>query len=151
MKATLVLTALLGLFLISSQLHAAEVYSAQAPTPGIVQNGLDAYYSAGSVAALDIWFAGSAQAKAQATRDALQKQLTQLETLNGKMLRFETIGGTSPSPSVRVNWYTICYSKGVAFIELTSYQGKSSWIVTNIRVSGDYRDILPSWQIQLER
>lgn len=151
MKATLILTALLGLALVSSTLHAADIYSAQAPTPGIVQNGLDAYRTTGSAAALDTWFAGSAQAKVQATRDALQGQLTQLETLNGKMLRFETIGGLSPSQSVRVNWYAICYAKGVAFAEFTSYQGKSSWIVTNIRISADYRDILPAWQMPLER
>ncbi|PAW77715.1 MAG: hypothetical protein B9S32_10590 [Verrucomicrobia bacterium Tous-C9LFEB] len=151
MKTTLILTALIGLFLVSPRLQAGDVTFSDAPAPAIVLNGLDTYRTGTSGAALDVWLAGSALGKAQDTRDALQKQFTQFETTNGKMLRFEQIGGVSPSPSVRVNWYTICYSKGVAFVEFTSYQGKSSWIITNIRLSTDYRDILPAWQIPIER
>lgn len=152
MKATTFLIALVGLFIATSLLPAQEISGTTwAQAPAIVQNGLDTYRTGGSSAALDVWLVASSLGKDQSKRDALQALLTQFETSNGKMQRFEQIGGVSPSPSVRVNWYTICYSKGVAFVEFTSYQGKSSWIITNIRLSTDYRDILPTWQLPLLR
>lgn len=152
MKAFTLLTALVGLFLVSPRLQAQEISSmTQAQSPGIVQNGLDTYRTNGSKAALDVWLSGSSLATAAGVRDGLQAKLSDYETNNGKMLRFEQIGGVSPSPSVRVSWYTICYSKGVAFVEFTAYQGKSSWIITNIRLSSDYRDVLPVWQLPLLR
>jgi hypothetical protein len=130
--------------------HAQTFSFPQIDSPSIVQNGLDKYRTDGSTAALDTWLAGSSLAKDGKSRNTIQSQLSALEAANGKMLRFEQIGTISLSPSVRVGWYTICYANGVAFIELTAYQGKSSWIVSNIRVSPDYRDILPAYRFQLK-
>lgn len=149
MKAISCLIVLVGLFVASTSLRAQTAFSfASIDSPSIVQDGLDTYRTTGSKAALDVWFAKSALLNSD-TRDTLQSKFAALETANGKMQRFEQIGTFSLTQSVRVGWYTICYSKGVAFVEFTAFQGKSSWIITNIRVATDYHDILPAYQFQL--
>lgn len=148
MKAISCLIVLVGLF-VATSLQAQTPFNFNSiDSPTIVQNGLDTYRTTGSKAALDVWLAKSALA-ASDVRTTLQNKFNDLETANGKMDRFEQIGTFALTQSVRIGWYTICYSKGVAFVEFTAYQGKSSWIITNIRVSTDYHDILPAYQFQL--
>lgn len=148
MKPKILVLALFGFVFTLGQLSAQTTFTFPTiDSPPIVQDGLDKYRTDGSKAALDLWLAGSSAFGMIPSK--LQALLSALDIANGRMLRFEHIGTINLSPSVRVSWYTLCYAKGVAFAEFTSFQGKSSWIITNIRISSDYRDVLPAYQFPL--
>jgi hypothetical protein len=111
--------------------------------PAQVEDGLDQYRDQGVDRAWTTWSKGSAALEDNAV--ALKGKLSGYLEQYGKVDRWTQVATFRMVQSLRFSYFVIGYQTGVAYLEIVSYQAPAGWVVTDIKVSDDYREVFPEF------
>ena len=125
-------------------LFATDCRAQDAESAALIRKGAEAYVSKGAEAAINVWLSGSAvEGNTQATSQS--NLLRQIESFYGKPESLDIIKQTPISPRSEMVYFTINYTKGIAYGRFQTYRTKADeWIATSFRVNTEATDIFPT-------
>jgi hypothetical protein len=128
-------------FTVMLSLFASVSVAQDAGSLALIKRGGDAYLSGGADAAITAWLGGSAlEGNTQATSQS--NLLRQIEAYYGKPESLDIVKQTPTSPRSEMVYFTINYSKGIAYGRFQTYRTKSgAWISTAFKVNTEAVDI----------
>jgi hypothetical protein len=135
MKTRIIYTSLLVLLLCTVS-YADE-------TPKIVNDGMEAFKTAGFGGAFDVWLKGSPLESDKTTTMNLKGSFIQIETMYGRMTGYEILKTVKVSSSTIRVYAEVRYEKGPLFMFLDCYKSAGGWIIPTMRFQTDADKILP--------
>lgn len=111
--------------------------------PAQVLNGLDEYRDQGTDVAWSTWSKGSTSLQDDA--EALKGRLNDYVQKYGKVDRWTQVATFRMVQSLRFSYFVIGYQTGVAYLEVVSYQSPTGWVVMDLKLSDNYREVFPQF------
>jgi len=111
--------------------------------PSIIGKGFETFQKDGSLAAVNVWLAGSARESDDGVQDQANARLGQLQTGFGRIIGYEPVRSVVLSPSTRRIYLAVKFEKGVAWMSFDCYRPARDWIVTRFLIDTNANVVLP--------
>ena len=138
MKALLPLVAVALLFLNP----AAYCVELSPPVPPIVAKGFEEFEKNGTLAAMAVWFAGSARENDDA-QDRATAKMNSVQGLFGRTSGYEIVRSVPLSPSTQRVYAAVKFEKGIAWMSFDCYRVGKEWIIARFDFGTNANLILP--------
>ncbi len=112
--------------------------------PSIVTEGLNAYFTPGRSAAVDLWLRNSPLADERGAAGKINDGLARIEREFGRMIGSEPIRVVPMAPSLRRVYVLLKFEKGPAYGVFDCYRAEKDWVVSSMDFSSKSAVILPS-------
>jgi hypothetical protein len=110
--------------------------------PPVVLKGFQEFQKNGTLAAMDVWLAGSARDNDE-VQDRASAKMTSIQGLFGRVLGHEVIRTVILSPSTRRVYAAVKFEKGVAWMSFDCYKPEKEWIISRFDFGTNANLVLP--------
>ncbi len=110
--------------------------------PPIVAKGFEEFQRNGTLAAMNVWMAGSAR-ETDAEQGQAVAKLNGVQGVFGRMVGYEIVRSVPLSPSTRRVYAAVKFEKGVAWISFDCYHTGADWIISRFDFATNANVVLP--------
>ena len=134
---------LIHLFVLIATLSlSARSSAAEASVPPVVMEGFQELQKNGTLAAMAVWFAGSARENDE-VQDRASAKMTSIQGLFGRVLGYELIRTVLLSVSTERVYVAVKFEKGVAWMSFDCYKPETKWIICRFDFGTNANLVLP--------